>query len=358
MYKRWVFNFLFFGLIFAVIFIGFNFLIDPYGIFGHSNFISKIKNHTASYRMSKVYYIKREKPKTILIGTSRIGVINPKIVEKFTHTKVYNLSLPASSIEEQYEYILFNINRIKVTNIIWGIDFFSFNPESRLPTSFSNDRLNKNFYIGDYKDTLFTVDAFLASIKTLKDNLSHKKNRVNLYNGQNYFLEHKINYKIYGSSFIDKKIKEGLKGYKTTKELFGSKLFKKPKSIDKKFVYIKKIVSLCHKSNIKLTIYVSPIYVKTLQLIYSLNLWNTYKHFQIGLAQIHPFWDFSENLKLISDKNNFWDNSHLREKAADKIIEAIFTQNYNYGKLITLTNVQNHLKYLENYIKKILNCTI
>lgn len=350
MYKKWILKFLIYGITFCILFAGFNFSIDPYGVFGQENRLSKTKNHIASDRMTKFYYIKREKPRTILIGTSRIGVINPKYVEKYTKDKVYNLSLDASSIEEQYEYIKFLVNKTNTKNIIWGIDFFSFNPDSKLPFAFSQKRLNEDLYINDYRDSLFTMDALFASFLTLKDNIENKQNKVNFKTGQNLFLEHKQGFKAQGLTFIDKKIEEGLEGYKKTKELYGSKNFKYPVKIDKKFIYIKEIINLCKKKNINLKIYISPIYIKTLNLIYELNLFKTYKYFQSNLAEITSFWDFNQNLQITLNKENFWDNSHVKEGVGNLIIDTIYKSSI-YGNFITYKNVSKHLEKIEKIAK-------
>jgi len=351
MYKKWISYFLIYGIIFCISFVGFNFVINPYGIFAHKNKFSKVKNHIASDRMTKLYYTKRLQPKTILIGTSRVGVINPKTVEKYTHNKAYNLSLDASSIKEQYQYIKFIINTTSVNNLIWGIDFFSFNPDSKLPFSFSQQRLEKDFYLQDYRDALLTMDVLFASIATLKDNIRNKKSKLNLDNGQNYFLEHKVNYKIQGEPFLDRKIEEGLKGYKKTKELYGSEKFKNYNTIDENFILIQEIVNLCHKKDINLHVYISPIYIKTLQLIRELDLWKTYRYFKINLAKATPFWGFNENFNITSNKENFWDNSHVREEVGGLMMNSIFNKNNNYGKLITSDNVLQHLNNLEKTIK-------
>lgn len=351
MYKKWISHFVMYGITFCIFFIGFNFTIDPYGIFGHNNRFSKIKNHIASDRMTKLYYVKREQPKTILIGTSRVGVINPKTIEKYTHSKAYNLSLDASSIKEQYQYIKFLINQTHITNLIWGIDFFSFNPDNKLPYAFSQQRLEKNFYIQDYRNALVTMDVFFASIATLKDNMSNQKSKVNLNNGQNYFLEHQQNFTIQGEHFLDIKIKEGLQGYKKKKELYGSQNFKNYITIDENFILIQEIVNLCYEKNIDLHIYISPIYIETLQLIKELNLWETYKYFKTNLVNISSFKDFNENFNITSNKENFWDNSHVREEVGDLMMNSIFIASNNYGKLITDDNILDHLNNIEETIK-------
>jgi len=350
MYKQWVKKYFIFGISFAICFILFNFIIDPYGVFGHNCKVCHVKNHTASRRMTKVYYIKRLKPKTILIGTSRIGVINPKYVEHFTKNRVYNLSLSASSIKEQYEYIKFTINKIKIKNLIWGIDFFSFNPDAKLPYSFSKKRLEKDFFLQDYIDSLLTIDAFLSSLATLKDNYLGKKQKVNFLNGQNYFLPHKACLEKYGISCIDKKIKEGLKGYKKTLELYGSKSFKKPSSIDKNFIYIQKVVKLCKKKKVKLYLYISPIYYKTILLIKKQKLLDTFKYMEYRLFQIYRYKNFIYNTNIILNKNNFWDNSHMREKVGNFIIKNIF--NKKKYRTIKLQNIDKLIKELEIYEKE------
>lgn len=342
MFKQWIKKFFIFSFLIALLFSGLNYVCDPYDIFGNNWVGNSIRNHTASDRISKVYCAKRSMPNTVLIGTSRMGVINPKDVEYYTKDKVYNLAMSGASIYEQAMYAQFAIETLHAKQIIWGIDFFSFNPESTQHFSFSKERLSENIYLQDYQEALLSLDAFIASFQTLSDSLfTHKKPKINLATGFDTYIEFKTQLHLQGMSFIDNKIKKGLQGYASTKELFNSEFFKKPLSIDKNFMYLQDTLQLAQKHNVKIIFYISPTYYEHLNLIYALGLGNTYEFFKFKLSHITDYWDFHTINSITHNKDNFWDNSHMREEIGTLLMKKIFEQNISlepldFGVLIKL----------------------
>lgn len=328
MFKRWIKNFFIFSFLIAIFFSGLNYICDPYGIFGNNWAGNNIRNHTASDRMSKVYYAKRSIPHTVLIGTSRMGVINPKDVEYYTKDKVYNLAMSGAPIYEQAMYAQFAIEILHAKQIIWGIDFFSFNPESTQHFSFSKERLNENIYLKDYQYALLSLDAFIASFQTFSDSLfTHKKPKILLETGFDTYVESKIQFSLHGMNFIDSKIKKGLQGYASTKELFNSEIFKKPVFIDKNFIYIQNILELAKQHNVKIIFYISPTYYEHINLIYSLGLGDTYEFFKLKLSELTSYWDFNTLNSITTNKNHYWDNSHMREEIGTLLIKKMFEPN-------------------------------
>lgn len=302
-------------------------MCDPYGIFGNDWSGNTIRNHTASDRMSKTYYAKRAMPQTILIGTSRVGILNPKDVENHTKDKVYNMAMSGASIYEQSMYAQFAIETLHVKQIIWGIDFFSFNPEVIQHFSFYKERLTETLYLKDYHEGLLSLDAFIASFQTLSDSLlSQKKAKVDFKIGHDTYAEFKTLLSTQGPSFIDGKIEKGLQGYASKKELFNSELFKNPHSIDANFTLIKDIFLLARQHDVKIIFYISPTYHEHLNLIYTLGLENSYNAFTTKLSELSPYWNFNTNNSITKDKNNFWDNSHMREEIGTLVINKIFQQ--------------------------------
>lgn len=334
MFKHWIHNFFIFSFLIAFVFVGFNYLCDPYGIFGNYWTGNTIRNHTASDRMSKTYYAKRAMPQTVLIGTSRMGTINPKDVESYTKDKVYNLAMSGSSIYEQAMYARFAIETLHVKQLIWGIDFFSFNPESTQHFSFSKERLSENLYLQDYQEALLSLDAFIASIQTLNDSLfTHKKAKVNFELGLDTYAEFKTQLDAQGINFVENKIEKGLQGYASKKTLFNSELFKNPLAIEKNFTYVQEIVLLAQKHDVKIIFYISPTYYEHLNLIYSLGLGHTYDFFKLKLSELTAYWDFNTHNSITTDKNNFWDNSHTREEIGALLMKKMFEQTISFEPL-------------------------
>lgn len=327
MFKHWIQKFFIFSFLLAFLFSGFNYLCDPYGIFGNNWAGNTIRNHTASDRMTKTYYAKRAMPLTVVIGTSRIGILNPKDVERHTKNKVYNMAMSGASIYEQSMYAKFSIETLHVKQIIWGIDFFSFNPELTQHFSFSKERLNENLYLRDHQEALLSLDAFIASLQTLNDSLlTQGKAKVQFETGNDTYTEFKAHLQTQGLAFIDGKIEKGLQGYASKKELFNSELFKIPHSMDANFALVKEIFLLAKQHDVKIIFYISPTYHEHLNLIYSLGLGNSYEFFTTQLSEISPYWDFNTHNSITKDKNNFWDNSHMREEIGTLIMNKIFQQ--------------------------------
>lgn len=343
MFKYWIRKFFIFSFLIAFLFSGFNYLCDPYGIFGNNWDGNTIRNHTASDRMSKTYYAKRAMPQTVLIGTSRIGILNPKDVERHTKDKVYNMAMSGSSIYEQSMYAKFAIEALHVKQIIWGIDFFSFNPELTKHFSFSKERLNENVYLQDYQEALLSLDAFIASFQTLNDSLlTQKEAKIDFKTGHDTYTEFKAHLHSQGLAFIDGKIAKGLQGYASKKELFNSELFRKTHSMDANFTFIKEIFLLAQKHDVKIIFYISPTYYQHLNLIYSLGLGNSYEFFTIKLSEISPYWNFNTLNSITRNKNNFWYNSHIREEIGTLIMNKIFQQDlltepFDFGTFVKFT---------------------
>lgn len=337
MFKHWIRNFFIFLFLITFLFSGFNYVCDPYGIFGNDWSGNTIRNHTASDRMSKTYYAKRMMPQTVLIGTSRMGIVNPKDVKHYTKDKVYNLAMGGASVYEQSMYAQFAIETLHVKQIIWGIDFFSFSPELTQHFSFSKERLNENLYLRDYQEALLSLDAFIASFQTLSDSLiTHQAAKANLALGYDTYIESKTQLTKHGLSFIEEKIKKGLQGYASKKEFFNSEVFKTPYSMDKNFSLIQEVLSLAKINNVKIIFYISPTYYEHLNLIYTLGLGKNYDLFTIKLSEISPYWNFNTHNSITLDKNNFWDNNHFREEIGALIINKIFQQDvsiepYDFG---------------------------
>jgi len=325
-FKNWLKQFILYASIITIVFVSINYICDPYGIFNINWYGNTVRNHIASDRMTKVYYAKRLMPQTVLIGSSRAGTIDTQDITLYTHDTVYNLALGGSSLYEQAMYAKFAIEVLHVKHIIWGIDFFSLNPERYPDHAFEQNRLSASPYMEDYKGALLSLNAFLDSLQTFFESIKKSsKENMNLLTGSDTYHEFEKSFHKQGISFINDKIEKGLQGYAKTKTLLNSKLFQEPHSIDKNLETIKSTLEFANLHNVQITIYISPVYYKHLELIDSIGLLQTNQYFKTALRSITPYWDFNTKNSITTNINNFWDNSHARKEIGQHMMKTILT---------------------------------
>ena len=158
-----------------------NYLVNPYSYFED---ITKdafpYKSHIDSERMTNFYKALHAKPKSLMMGTSRIGHFLTSDLIKYLPQPIYNMSLPGSTIDEQSQYLEFMIKHQNIKTIIWSLDFFSFNPDKKNYPTFKKERLTTSFYSDDFMLSLFSFPTFKKSILTIKDN--QESNAINIEN--------------------------------------------------------------------------------------------------------------------------------------------------------------------------------
>jgi hypothetical protein len=297
----------------------FNYLINPYNIFDHKYLEStlKIKDHSVSIRMTRFYTTIHQKPENLIMGTSRIGMFPLSQVQKYLKNNLYTLAMPGANIEEQTQYLKYMIKNFRLKNIVWSLDFHSFNPDLKNDPSFSYNRLDDSIWFKkDYKVALFSFQTTKNSFKTLIDNL--KTENKTLDQNANYAddinnLSHKD---------IDSRTKIQLQYYPD--KFLKYSTFNHPHSIDNNIKKVKNIVNLCKKNNIKLHIYISPVHLSFLKLYSSLNLENTFNYWKEELAKVTNYTDFCTLNSITENRYNFMDGSHLKPMYGKFIFAKIF----------------------------------
>lgn len=175
--KRWVK--LWVGIIFICLLLicGFNYIIDPYGIYNNRFFnLEKIKQ-SPKMKLVKAIRVKNIKPKSIVLGTSRAETgFDPN--HNYFMQPSYNFATSGSSMYENrlnFEYALKQGNLKKVLLVL---DYRMFNSKTQKTT---------NDFEEYFKNSI--EYTYLLSLETLKDSLltikgSTKDWEVYLYNGQ------------------------------------------------------------------------------------------------------------------------------------------------------------------------------
>jgi len=333
--KQWSQNFILISSL-MLIFVGiFNIVINPYGIFPFNHALNQVKKHKLSDRIVKFYELQYHKPDTIMMGTSRIGLYSPEMLKKyFPNSNIYNASLAGSSIEEQTAYLEYCINVLKVKHIVWSLDFFTFNPSKVPYTDFSYNRLNSYPYFSDYYYGMFNFKSFYDGLKTLETNLQNKLN-TRVESNQPFT---KVQ--------LRKNINATLAEYKRDKNFLKSNSFSSSINIHSNLKKVSRIVTLCQKNNVRLDIYLSPVYKEHIKMTEEIGLHQTYKYWKEQLSFIYGYYDFNTINSITSNELNFRDSSHTVISVGDMIFCKIFDKNClnapsDFGKYVKKSIVSN-----------------
>ena len=177
-------------LLAVILVVGVNFLVDPYRITGTAR-MSGVNEYKVDInghvKLMKKYNPLREQHNALIVGSSRVELgINPAH-QCFQEAglKAYNLGIPGAPVQTQLAYALNLINQQPIHTVFIGLDFTDFiwtqrhnqfeKPTLlertvdgfRLTASGEPNSTYLRAFLLDYFQSLFSLDALIASFKTV-----------------------------------------------------------------------------------------------------------------------------------------------------------------------------------------------
>lgn len=159
--------------------VGFNWLVDPYDIFGNDGWAGvNARKIDDNFRFSKAYVITRGGFDAVILGTSRGMRVNPEH-PGFDGYRAYNASMPGSTIYENLRFLQHAQGAQPLRRAVIGLDYFSFAAARPWQAGFEEGRLTLDihgrpvpFYkrLQDYGNALLSLDSFKASRSTWQGN--------------------------------------------------------------------------------------------------------------------------------------------------------------------------------------------
>ncbi|OCL86444.1 hypothetical protein AAX26_01577 [Aliarcobacter thereius] len=292
-----------------------------------------------SFLKTKYLLENKEKYEILLMGSSRIGNFDSKLISE----KAYNMTYSFGHISNHLNNLKVLIkNDVKIKKIILGIDdFYIF----KNPKDFDTDYLRKNYKddifgkIDFYKFYLFKkptdrdVDLFFKKYSLIESNQIINPSDMN------------------GRNNREMKIKSDLDNHKNKLNniiLLGyNENFRTNEVLNE----IKRFKELCNLYNIELITIMFPQFY---------NVYLSYNQYEIekfktNLAQITSFYDFYNLFDYTFEEKYWFDTSHFVPTIGNKILNDVF-ENKN---LVTSQNVEDKIStsriYLKNLFYKDLN---
>lgn len=349
-----------FALILVIPLVGiFNYIVDPYGF----NQLIRIDKFNRIKESNAAFTIKYKMPQLVkyewtnlMLGSSKIGVMDNHVVDTYLGGKTFNMDQPTPVMPIQFDAFMYAVKYNDVKNLIFAVDFLSFNKNLKL----NKDYVELKEKVRAYErftniDLYLNTDTLKTSIKLIKQNLSGTANKKLHYypNGMREYANYIEAYKA-GTFDLKKNINKHLKLY-----------FDPHKGIYSNYQYsddfmalVKKIVEYCKINNINLYVYISPLYVEHFHAIKASGLIDKFEHFKRDLVKITDYMDFTGTNSITNNKNNYWDSSHLRIEQTKAVMAKLFrdtaVKGYeDFGVFVTPNNIEMHLKEQRDQYKHI-----
>lgn len=353
---------IFFGLfLFGVLFIGgINYIVDPYG-FNNRFKIDRINlkkySNTSMTTRFKTNILETGNYDTIMLGTSRIGVMNPNVVNNYLNSKTFNLEYPGSNTVIQNKLFKYANHFNEIKYLIYGIDFMAFNENRIIKNDFKEfydleSKIDNFKKISNY-DLYFNSETFLKSIKLVINNILNKQKSEPIYLSENGMRDYKnfIEDNQKGILKLDEEIDSSIKGYFRV----NNGIYKNYKFSYEYLEYFKNTIEFCRKNDIKIFVYIPPMYSEHFDALNSASYFDEFELFKKELVKITDFIDFTGHNTISTNKYNYWDSSHLRVEMTETVMAKIFNDKSvdipkDFGILVTKDNIDEHLENLRKQI--------
>ncbi|WP_204106041.1 MULTISPECIES: hypothetical protein [Spirulina sp. CCY15215] len=336
----------------SLIIVGFNLLVDPYGIFQLitlENFNQEKPSKIKNPRLFKAIDIINLKPKTILLGSSRTDLgLDPNYPLLKAYPPIYNLGILGVNSEElryYFEHAL--VNQDNIQRVIIGLDFFMFNTNRDNKPGFKQNRLlKKHLIISDFVDFTLSTNALNESFQTISFNQSPDRLSPYFLNGMSdtaYFLKY-----VFKNTSITKEFDRSLTRFLSDPTLYGNYTLSPERLED-----MQKIIRVCQEKKIECITFISPAHALQWEAIQVAGLWPEFEEWKQDLVRITPVWDFSGYNNITTEQidnkmKNYLDSSHYTKKVGDLVLQRILQGNEtntsnDFGVLISPTNIESHL---------------
>lgn len=343
-----------FTILQSLIIIGFNLLVDPYGIFQIlvlENFNQEKPSKITNPRLFKAIDIIRKKPKVLLLGSSRTDLgLDPNSPWLQAESSTYNLAISGVNSHELKSYFQHAlVNQQDVKKVMIGLDFFMFNANRANKASFKQKRLQtRHLIFSDVLDSTFSIQALTHSFKTISFNQKPEKNRISphLLNGMSsnaYFRKY-----VWQHSSIPAKFERSLTQFLSDPNRYGNYELSTTSIED-----IQSVIETCRANNIEYVLFISPAHSFQWEAIRVAGLWLDFEEWKRKLVKISPLWDFSGYNTIATEPvskemQNYLDNSHYSQEIGNLMLQRMLKKEAdnipdNFGVLISPQNIESHL---------------
>jgi hypothetical protein len=375
-----------------------NIAVDPYGMYRWIDFggFNRLKPKAGlSSRIVKPYRVLEIRPKTLLLGNSRVEIaFDPESSQwPAAQHPVYNMALPGTGVAAALRSLQHANTNSEVALVFMGVDFFDFlsgeqpttsKPQSSPePSEFErrmlvnpdgtrNDRrwlqvlrdhLSVAFSLNTLADSLYTIAAQWLpdqnDLTALGFNPLHEYRRIVRVDG------HDVLFRQVETEYLRNHMHENLVLYDPGTN--------SSRALDE----LRELVALSRASNIRLVLYVPPYHARMLENHRLIGIWPLFEEWKRALVRVVEdaralpgsgtveLWDFSgyteytsERVPGPSEKGRqmrwYWEDGHYKRELGEEVLARVMggkgvdaSQALAFGVKLDAQNVDGHLAAIQ-----------
>jgi hypothetical protein len=378
---------------FAIIFVlllglaGFNYVVDPYGIYSPEKLYSFNKNKTEFFMKEaaiKPYRVSDVKPDTLILGLSGAGLGYDESHAHFSDKNIYNFSMAGASMYMVYRAFQHALVETQLDSVLLDLSIISFNEYHALAArddSDPNDAVFEGLIAakedGSYKWIAFfrklsNIPLFLLSSQVTQDSLATLK-RQSADNSWN--LNSRGGWR---GSTLPLGQSQGKRFLKVQQLLFNGffndpstshpfSIYREDGSLSRSFDYYERFLEDAYSNNIQVTLVFSPSHSYFYEALEYLGLDDMFTDWKRTLVLInekvasrygkspYPIWDFAYYSELTTEpvparKNNtarmkwHFDPLHIKRAAGNLVLDQVYLGGEGTGIALNTDNVDSVLE--------------
>lgn len=341
-YYRWFIVFIIALVISGMALCGFNYAVDPFGVFGDRFMKWYAYDMVNNPRMAKIAYLDQyhDKYDSYIIGGSKSSSISPAQLNKYYKgASFYNMMMYGGDFYDYEKILYYIVDHYKVKNIVIHMSMHEIGhykqqkPEinTHLSAKVTGDSLIK-FYAKFL--TLNLKYSFMKLEGVLRARVDPMQyNEIMPFDGT------------YNKSTRDAEVLGTLDEYLKKYPEFTKVLAKTPgTAVNQDIESLRRMKKYCDDRGISFKFIAAPAYYREMDRYGETDM----RRFWRGIAEITDFWDFTGYNTISNDARNFYDPMHYRNSIGTIMLARIFgnkavTVPANFGRYVTKENVDKLL---------------
>jgi hypothetical protein len=368
----------------------FNWLLNPIGLFATPE-LADINRHKPqwfySQLISKPYTVRRLKPDSLILGTSRAGVTLDPAHPAWSDYRPYNFALPGTSAMVQWHSFQHASAQLPPRRVLLGLDLFMFNAcrDQRRENAIGEymQRLARPEQVNwayprrtlvDHASALFSVDGTRKSWRTLMAQASYATGDSGL------LYVHANGYWIRG---LSAETRQRQVFRRIERQYTRSDWFPTPENCysltrdgqQVQIDYLEKLLRAAHAQGTELIMYFSPFHARLAEAMDAVGLWDEFEALKREVVrrnaavarelqfEAFPLWDFSgfsgintEVVPKIDDQTSrmhwYTDGTHGSQQIGNLLQDVVYdlpggkSAPQDFGTLLNPANVEAHLQLI------------
>jgi hypothetical protein len=239
-----------------VVMAGFTITVDPYRIWQTDPPWESSEPLMNKTRFAQPLAVVWQRPDVVLLGSSGVynGMTKPTFINdqscllSTAGSTVFNYGVPGLCMEEAHAYVRHILNRTPTRSIVFGLDFFMFDPNMQPRSGFQPSILDSAFLLQQVPTSLFSMTALRDAAFVVGDNLS------NLDSGENAdSLQREQTEDFYANYYKYWHVKRTKPPMKPSRDAFQR---------------LEDIVRRCKKNKVRLVLFFAPVHASILDAIH------------------------------------------------------------------------------------------